>query len=601
MVSGGNEASWWDLRRGTPLVIDNLRMQAGIWKSTTKPWRRQPTQMRTTMRRRTLILCLLLVVSIFPAGALPVSGQQTPPVPLGFPAAEGADFQALRRAGGNAVKLVADWSALEPEPGEFAWDALDEAVAAARKSGLRVALVLAYTPKWASLATGPELSDPVIYSRQPPRRLSDWEKFVSAIATRYRSSVKDWQVWTTLSLPQYRGTVAEYLALLRAARSRVRAADPSSRLLLASPHGIDLPFIRRALLEAADAFDTIVIAPGALPPEALLRPFGVLRDRLLIGTAKRLWIEWDPLSVGERATWRWQLVKVEAIARAFGIEQVFWTMDALAGTQSVLQLLAVHVGRKPFVGYLARDRAIALVFGDTDPTVVAWSTAGDAVMTLDGENIEVYTPVGGARDVTPAGGKISLGIEPLLIRGLSGETAREARQTLQARGLPVPPAPRDYSQAGEVSATLGRQNAELGLYNMLYRSRESGDLEIVEIEGSEAVRTRVEREAVYVYFDVDDSFAFFVDGRLAIEISVEVRAASAAQQLGFNIYYDAMTGYRFSSWQWVEAGTGWVTHSIRLMDVAFANTWGWDFAVNAAGNRREDLIVRTVTVRKRPR
>ena len=554
------------------------------------------------MRRRSLLLCLFLTVSILPASGLPVSGQQTPPVPLGFVAAEGADFTALRRAGGTAVKLVADWSLLEPESGQFEWEALDEGVAAARKAGLRVALVLAYTPKWASLATGPELSDPSIYSRQPPKRLSDWEKFVSTTVTRYRSSVKDWQVWTSLSLPQYRGTVAEYLALLRAARARSRAIDPASHMLLASPHGVDLPFLRRALQQAPDAFDAIVIAPGALQPEAMMRPLGVLRDRVLTRTAKRLWIEWDPRSVGERATWLWQLVKVQAIARAFGIEQVFWTADGLPSIHGVLQLLATHLGRKPFTGYLVRERAIALVFGDADPAAVVWSSVGEAVLILEADNIEVYTPVGGARDVTAAGGKASLelGAEPLVVRGLGSGTVAEARGTLQNRGMPVPPAGGDYSQAREVSATLGRQNIESGLYNAPYRSRRSGALEVVEIDGTEAVRTRVEREAVYVYFDVDDSFAFFVDGRFAIDVMVEVRAASAAQQLGFNVYYDSMTGYRFSPWRWVEAGTGWVTYTVRLADPAFANTWGWDFAINAAGNRKEDLVVRKVTVRKHP-
>lgn len=554
------------------------------------------------MRRRSVILSLLLVIGFLPASGWPVSGQQVPPVPLGFLAAEGADFAALRGAGGSAVKLVADWSFLEPEAGQFEWDALDEAVAAARTAGLRVVLVLAYTPRWASMATGPELTDPSTYSRQPPKRLADWEKFVSAIVTRYRSSVKDWQIWTSLGLPQFRGTVAEYLALLRAARARSRAIDPGSRTLLAGPHGIDLPFLRRALLEAPEAFDGIVISPGALQPEAIMRPLGVLRDRLLTKTVKRLWIEWDPRSVGDRATWRWQLVKVEAIARVFGIEQVFWTADGLPSIQSVLQLLATHLGRKPFLGYLVRERAIALVFGDADPAAVAWSPVGEAVLTLDGDNIEVHTPVGGARDVTVAGGqaRLTVAMEPIVIRGLGSSTVTEARQTLQARGMPVPPTGWDYSQADEISTTLGRQNVEVGLYNMPYRHRASGGVEPVEIDGTEAVRTRVEREAVYVYFDVDDSFAFFVDGRFAIDIAVEVRAASAAQQLGFNVYYDSMTGYRFTPWRWVETGTGWVTYTARLPDPAFANTWGWDFAINAAGNRKEDLVVRRVSVRKHP-
>ena len=72
--------------------------------------------------------------------------------------------------------------------------------------------------------------------------------------------------------------------------------------------------------------------------------------------------------------------------------------------------------------------------------------------------------------------------------------------------------------------------------------------------------------------------------------------ASTAQRVGFNLLYDSMSGYRFTPWQWVDAGDGWATYTVRLTDAAFAHTWGWDFAVNAGGDRREPLVVRSVTV-----
>src|SRR5207245_11617870 len=122
--------------------------------------------------------------------------------------------------------------------------------------------------------------------------------------------------------------------------------------------------------------------------------------------------------------------------------------------------------------------------------------------------------------------------------------------------------------------------------------------EVVDVDGGEALRANSARERVYVHFDVDDTFLFFVDGRALVEITVEVRGASAAEQLGFNIWYDSMSGYRFTPWQWVNASPGWLTYTFRLPDAAFANTWGWDFAINAAGNRNEDLVIRSVTVRK---
>jgi hypothetical protein len=83
-----------------------------------------------------------------------------------------------------------------------------------------------------------------------------------------------------------------------------------------------------------------------------------------------------------------------------------------------------------------------------------------------------------------------------------------------------------------------------------------------------------------------------------IEVVVEVWGARAARQIGFNLLYDSNAGYRFTPWLWVDVHEGWVTHTIRLADATMANTWGWDFAINTAGNRSDDLIVRSVTVRR---
>ncbi len=133
---------------------------------------------------------------------------------------------------------------------------------------------------------------------------------------------------------------------------------------------------------------------------------------------------------------------------------------------------------------------------------------------------------------------------------------------------------------------------------MRYRARRNGALEVVQVDGTEAVRTNASKEIVFVHFHVDDSFLYYVDGRAKVEIAVEVWGARSPQRLGFNMIYDSMTGYRLTPWQWVDVKDGWVTYTFRLADANFSGTWGWDFAINAAGNRTEDLTVRTVTVRK---
>jgi hypothetical protein len=164
---------------------------------------------------------------------------------------------------------------------------------------------------------------------------------------------------------------------------------------------------------------------------------------------------------------------------------------------------------------------------------------------------------------------------------------------------PVVASDLDFGRVAEVTALLGRTaNDERGLYNLPFRARRNGAVEVIEAGGVEAVRTAVARDVIYIYFDVDDTFLYFEEGRTPVEITIEVWGARAERQLGFNVLYDSTNGYRFTPWQWVDAREGWTKYVVRLSDISMANTWGFDFAINAGGNRGGDLTVRSVAVRK---
>ncbi|MBI4278008.1 MAG: beta-galactosidase [Armatimonadetes bacterium] len=534
--------------------------------------------------------------------------------PLGLVLSSSVGAAQAAAAGASAVKIVADWSALEPRKGEFRWAALDDAVQAAGRAGLRVILVLAYTPVWASIATGLETRDPMIYSRQPPRQTADWEAFVHAAVTRYRDRVKDWQVWTILGLPWFRGTTVDYLSLLRGARSAARAADPQSRLIAATPAGVDLAFMRALLGVAGGAFEVLSIAPAGLAPEAVIGPLATFQERALAkAPGKRIWVEWDPASFeefGRPAARPALLGRALASALAAGAERVFWAgpLDPATRLDVAHRTLAEALRGRSLAGHLRRGPGTyVLLFGQERPVVLAWLLAGSSLeLSAEGDaRVEVMTLGGVRTEVATNEGKLAipLAIEPVVLAGLPAAAAAEARQTLGGRAWIQPPVdPRaDFSRAERVWARLSAINEEHGLYNMPYRVRRNGALEVAEIQGAQVAKTNVARGIVYVYFNVDDTYLFFNDGRYAVELTIEVYGARAPGQLGFNIFYDSDTGYRFSPWQWVEAKDGWVTITITLPDANFANTWGWDFAINTAGNRREDLHVRAVSVRRIPR
>ncbi|MDR7481361.1 MAG: hypothetical protein QN183_02290 [Armatimonadota bacterium] len=511
----------------------------------------------------------------------------------------GLSGPAARAVGARALSILADWSVVEARQGQPAWEDLDRAVAAAMQDGMAPVLVLAHTPQWASLATGADLARPEISSRQPPRHVRDWERFVGLAASRYRGRVRDWQVWTRLGLPAFRGTGGEYLQLLQAAAARIRAVDPQARVVAASPGGVDLGFIVRLAESAPGVFDAIAVPAAGMAPEAMLRPLGVLAGRLR-DRGKPVWLEWAPEASlgGTRARAEW--TKMLLVAEATGVQRLV-VADPDRNADPLRQAVS-GLGARWFAGYLARDPDVFVAAAGfpADAVLLAWARAGERTLDLPAApGLQAATVDGRPVTLEVRDGRVVARLSeiPLVITGVPVGLLEEARAAaVRAPWLPVPQ--RDFGQSPEVFARLGRSGEERGLYNAAYRSRPNGAVEVVELDGGEAVRTAVGRGVVYVYFDVDDTFLFFSEGRVPLDVTVEVWGARAARSLGFNLLYDAAGGYRFTPWVWVDPGEGWRSYTIRLPDASFANTWGYDFAINAAGNRAEDLTVRAVRVRK---
>lgn len=534
-------------------------------------------------------------------------GQTAPPghMQLGLAGPDPAGYALARAAGVRSVRITADWSAIEPQRGQPVWTDLDRAVAAAAREGMAPLLVLAFTPRWASIGTGVDLTRHEIYSRQPPRDLRDWDRFVGAVAARYRDRVREWQVWTRLALPHYRGTGNEYVALLQTAHARIRALDPSARVASASPDGIDLGFGVRMLAAASQQFDAIVISSRSSTPEALLRPLGILAGRAR-AAGKALWLDWAPEQPGSADAGGGLLARALAVAQATGVERFFLTTPGPGGESDIRQVAAPLLGR-PYAGHLARDPDVfAVLYGTgADTILLAWATVEGRSLDLPSLPDTRVTTMQGrqiATEVREGRMVLRLAASPLVVTGIAPVLVEEARAAAGTRSalLPVVGADRDFSRSQEVFARLGRTGEERGLYNLPYRSRSNGAVEPVETAGGEGVRTVVARGVVYVYFDLDDTFAFFLEGRTALEVKVEVWGSVAPGGVGFNLLYDSTGGYRFTPWQWVGVADGWVSHTLRLTDASMANTWGWDLAINAGGNRSEDLVVRSVTVRKVP-
>ena len=142
----------------------------------------------------------------------------------------GREARLMRSTGVASIRVAFYWRDLEPQPGEFAWAETDRIVAAAAAAGIDVLPVVVRSPPWASGGDSAEgaVPDSAAYAR-----------FLSALVARYGPRgtanagrpIRRWQVWNEPDIPRYwSGTPwpSTYVALLRAARGAIKAADPAA-------------------------------------------------------------------------------------------------------------------------------------------------------------------------------------------------------------------------------------------------------------------------------------------------------------------------------------------------------------------------------------
>lgn len=144
----------------------------------------------------------------------------------GDPAAMADDLDAMAESGATWVRLDLDWSWVERTRGAPDWDATDTAVGLAREAGLRVLLLVAYTPAWARPAGTDD--------KTPPTDPADFAAFAGRAVERYGDTVDAWEVWNEPNLDSFwrpRPDPDAYARLLVETTAAIRAVDADAFVL----------------------------------------------------------------------------------------------------------------------------------------------------------------------------------------------------------------------------------------------------------------------------------------------------------------------------------------------------------------------------------
>jgi hypothetical protein len=195
------------------------------------------------------------------------------------------------------------WPQLEPSPGQWNFDLLDQQVALGESHSADVIIVLALTPQWAS-ARPSETCNYAPGNCAEPINISDWQNYVTQVATRYKGRVHYYELWNEPSLPAYfTGSIQTMLQLSKTAYTTLKQIDPTITVL--SPAAVvqttGIAWLDQYLaLGGGDYADIIAHHfyqfPG--PPEDLVSYFAAVQNTLNIhGVKKPIWdteMGWGP-------------------------------------------------------------------------------------------------------------------------------------------------------------------------------------------------------------------------------------------------------------------------------------------------------------------
>jgi hypothetical protein len=199
------------------------------------------------------------------AGSAPSSGEATTPPAVGMnvfleqevdPERRQRSLDLLRAAGVTWIRQELPWEQVQPSAkgettdpkfGGSTWTKFDDIVDRASASGMHLVLRLDTSPRWALPPDAPD-------GLSPPINYADYFDFVAQVATRYRGKVDAYQVWNEPNLTSEWGhkppDAAAYARLLQGAATRIRAADPNARVVMAA--------LSPTLTENSDALNELV-------------------------------------------------------------------------------------------------------------------------------------------------------------------------------------------------------------------------------------------------------------------------------------------------------------------------------------------------------
>jgi len=150
-----------------------------------------------------------------------------------------ANIGHIKTLGFGWTKAQMPWKNVEPNPGDYHWDAWDQLIGAYHAEGIKILVSIVKAPNWA------RPSNTNFSVEGPPADPATYASFVGQFSGRYCGKVQAIEVWNGQNLHYEWGDepldAARYMSLLRSAYLAIKSACPSISVVSGAPEPTGAP------------------------------------------------------------------------------------------------------------------------------------------------------------------------------------------------------------------------------------------------------------------------------------------------------------------------------------------------------------------------
>jgi len=133
--------------------------------------------------------------------------------------------------GAKVIRTGQGWGSVEPAKGKFDFSKLDSLMQRYNDQGMELQLLLGFTARWAAKQDQLNAADWRDWAMNAPADMDGWENYCRAMAEHYLDRVRYFEVWNEPDIGFFRGTLEEYLDMLRRANRAINGVDPKLEVM----------------------------------------------------------------------------------------------------------------------------------------------------------------------------------------------------------------------------------------------------------------------------------------------------------------------------------------------------------------------------------